>query len=203
MQQNEQQHKPSSMDMWQEMQIMASRRGGGGGMTPGANPLDQLRDSIGLLKDMGVSVGESSGDPDGFGPLIEKLTPLIGAVQREQSTLPPMQQQPPAQQQAPVQPEPVTVPEHMRRPNPIEPTIDPVEYGIKTLCSMAATGLDTTSAVDLIFQQLHEEQVYNLVVDDNSLYVISAMNPDVEKHLEWFADLIEMLRSELDLKRKY
>lgn len=139
--------------------------------------LGQIHETIGFLKDIGVSVGGIQEEKEeGFGDILKNALPLLTTA---------IQQQP---QQHPVQP---TVNPAMQQQNALKMQI---KMAVDTAVRMASKGSDPQAFAEMADAQLGENSI-KLVSDPNIHAILLAYNPNVAAHRPWFDDVIEHIKA--------
>ena len=156
------------------------------------DPLQQLRDIMALQQDLGLGGLPAPEEKEpGFGGLIEKLTPLITAAMQQPVQITPQQHPQPHPQQ----------PHHQQRQQ--NQQANQMQFmlktGIKTLLTAAQKGSDPGMYADLILDQLPQEFINQLLAMPDPMAAMSAYEPQITAHKEWFANLIEHVKGQLGM----
>lgn len=172
----------SRKDMLEEMLLYKQLFGNGGG----GNGLSQLRESVGLLSELGVNVGGPMGEKDdeGFGGLLEKMTPLIThAMNKPQPAL---------------------------QPNPGQNTEQKmnlknlfIKQGLNTLLKAASKNADPITYGELVLDQLPEEIVRQFITAHDAFDRVIKMDPRAAQFKPWFLELAEHVKGQLGMPSKY
>lgn len=178
---------PDRMEIFRELAMMKEIFGGGN-----SGGISELKGTIELLAGLGmIKTGETieHEKDEGFGALLEKMTPLVMAG---------MQQQP-APQQTP-QPQPRQPQQPARESNSMQNIRDmQIKMGIAQLIHAASKngdcGVYATNVIDL----LPENVIQTHVLADNAFEVLSGLEPKVKQFTPWFKLLIEHVKAQLGL----
>lgn len=147
-----------------------------------SNGIKDIIDTVSGLKELGINIGGSSEDDDGFGKLLDKATPLIEAAIH-----------------APRQPAP------QYKQNPVQPNMMnfAINQGVKTMINAASKNSDPGMYAPLIVDNFNPGQIKNFFVDPNGFNVIKGINPEVEKYKAWFDDLAEHVKALIGMPSKF
>ncbi len=162
----------SRTDLLNEMIMMKNMFDSGTSITA-PDPIEQLKNIMGLQKELGLG-GPSEDKEEGFGSLLEKLTPLITAATNQP-------QQP--------QPKPQGKPDM----NLI------VRQGIKNLLKGAAKNSDPYSYATMVVDNVPENFIRNFIVAPNALEKLTETVPEVANYAEWFIELGENVKDLLGM----
>lgn len=168
----------STREMLEEMMLFKQLfdNGNSGGQQ---NGIQQLRDSLAVLSELGVTInGQSEEKEVGFGDLLEKMTPLIGAA---------MSQKNPPQQKS----DPMFAQKMM------------IKAGLTTLIKAASKKADPISYAEMLFDQLPEDAIKEFVVNPGAFERVIKMEPKAAHYKVWFEDLAEHVKGQLGLPSKY
>jgi hypothetical protein len=162
----------SRKEMLEEMlmykQLFGGQQSSGG--------LGQVMETIGFLKEVGVNVGGIAEEKEeGFGDVITKALPLLTAA---------MQQ--PAQQPQRPQVNPA-----MNQQNALKLQI---KMAVDSAVRAAGKGQDPQVFAQMADAQLGEKAI-ELAQDPNIFTVLTAYNPGVLEHKQWFDDVLEHVKA--------
>lgn len=162
------------------------------------------------LKELGVQIGGISEASDtGFAGLAEKFIPLATAIlsqpktSQSEKTLLPSRASPAGRLQAqkPAHPkQPVTI----QQPKTEEQKMSlALKMGIATLLNGAKTGADAGDYAELVLANVDEKTLEYMFIDPHAVNKLSAINPEVGKHTQWFIDLGEHIKAHLGLESAF
>jgi len=154
-----------------------------GASAPQVNPMSQLTETLGVLEAMGVSIGGGGGEDDGFGSLIDKLTPLITYGMNEQNQ--------------PTQPQPQPQPQQKRRNNPQQSEASKmrmmqnikIKMGLQYLLTAAVAGNKPEEYAQNVIDQVGEKEIGGLFGNPEYMNYLIKILPDIERYKEWFTTL--------------
>lgn len=149
--------------------------------TAGGNLVSQMRELMGLQSDLLQQLPQAGDKDEGFGDLIEKMTPLIETA---------MSQKPEKQYRN----NPVNEKEREKRHMSMR-----LNQGVKQLLKGAVKKSDPALYAELVLDQLPENIVRQWLNDSDGLAKISNANPQINDHLPWFIELMEHLKAQLDI----
>lgn len=181
MMQQQQQPQQSRQDFYQEMLLMKQIFDSGNQNS--GNAMQQLRDSMDLLKEMGVTINGEAKEKEepGFGDLLEKMTPLITASMGQ--------------------------PQSSENPSKPKPKVDPqkmmLKAGLASLLNAAQKNSDQITYGEWILDQVPEETVKNYITSDGAFEKLIEIEPRVAQHKQWFLDLGEHVKAQLGLPSKF
>jgi hypothetical protein len=161
----------SRKEMLEEMlmykQLFGGQQSSGG--------LGQVMETIGFLKEVGVNVGGIAEEKEeGFGDVISKALPLLTAA---------MQQ--------PAQPHQPQVNPAMNQQNALKLQI---KMAVDSAVRAAGKGQDPQVFAQMADAQLGEKAI-ELAQDPNIITVLTAYNPGVLEHKQWFDDVLEHVKA--------
>jgi len=142
------------------------------------NPMTQLTETLGVLETLGVQIGGSDDQDDGFGSLIEKLSPLIsyGMGERMDGSQPQPQPQP--------QPQQPQKGNKMRMMQNIK-----IKMGLQYLLTAAVAGKVPGDYTQPVIDQVGEKDIRGLFGSPEYMDYLIKILPGIERYKEWFASL--------------
>lgn len=165
------QPQQSRTEMLNEMLLFKQLFDNGGN----SNGLSQLRDSIAILGELGVNVGGPQEEKEsGFGDLLEKMTPLLGAAMSQ-----------------PQQPQ--------QRRDPMFAQKMMLKTGLQTLLKAASKDSDRVTYAEMITDQLPENTIKEFIVAPDAFDKLTKLEPQVAHYRVWFTDLSEHLKALMGL----
>lgn len=178
----------TTMEMMQEMlmmmDLMERMRGP---REKEVNPIDQLKNTVGLLSDLGLNIGGlKEPEEEGFGTLIEKLAPVFVEGMK-----------------APSQPK--------YKPNPTTPPTGDktmfkemaMKQGLKMLVKAATNNAQPEIYSEMILDQFDPELVKSFLLAPDSRARLIALSPQIAQYGPWFDELGEHLKGALGMASKY
>lgn len=148
--------------------------GGGGG-------IDSVRDALGLIKELGVPVGEVQKEDAGFSELLEKLAPLVIHAQPQQ-----------------VQPNPIN-PQDQQRRQQMNMQQMQLRIGIGQLLTAAKKNADPGHWATTVLDMIDMETVKGFVSEGDPVEKMANIAPEVGSYREWFKLLAEHLKAQMGL----
>lgn len=171
------QNEPQSrMDMLQEMLLFKQLFDNG---SNARDPVQQMRETLGLLTDMGMEIGGIKKDDEpGFGDLLEKMTPLLTAA--------------------------VSQPQrHNVRNDPMFAQKLALKTGVAQLLRAAAKGSAREPYAELVLDQVSEEMVKDFITSPDAMEKMIKLEPKTAHYRAWFLDLAEHVKAALGMPSQY
>lgn len=151
------------------------------------NPLSQLKDTLGILESVGVTInGQAEKEDEGFGGLLEKMAPLVTAAVSQPQQRPMNNPQP--------RPE--------KRENPMFGNIM-IKAGLQTLLKAAKKGSDPAMYAEMIVDQFPEEKIREFITGEKAAEKLLAFCPPIKEHTKWFDELAEHVKALLGLDSRF
>jgi len=154
---------------------------------PAVNGISQLKEAMELLSTLGFGHMQNQ-DNDGFGALLEKMSPVITAA-IESGHRQPTRYPPQAQPQAQPQPQP-------QAQNDMNLLL---RAGFMQLINAAKKNSDPGTYAVLILDNMSEEAIRDYITAPDALDKLKRFHPMVEVHLPWFVDLGEHVKALLGM----
>lgn len=148
----------------------------------------ELLQSVEALKTLGINVGvPSAGDDDeGFGGIIEKMSPLLmAALQGNQN------QQPPAGPQSQPKPNPQQRPEN--DPKMFEKL--QLKMGVQQMVNAARKGADPSLLAEFVTNTVDQTIVDKYLTNPQAFKMVCSINKDASPHESWFNDMREHINA--------
>lgn len=146
--------------------------------------IGQIQEAIELVKSLGVSVGGVvEKEEEGFGALLEKMTPLISAA--------------------------VTAPSQRPHPQPQTQQVKPmfaemkIKMFIGQLISAAAKNSNPMTYAELIFDMADENLIKQYITNPQALEILAKKDPRIAQYKPWFDDLVEHVKAQLGLPSRF
>lgn len=168
----------SRAEFLDELIKMKAIFGGGGG-----GGIDSVRDALGLIKELGVPVGEVQKEDAGFSELLEKLAPLVIHAQ-------PQQIQP---KQNPINPQ------DQQRRQQMNMQQMQLRIGIGQLLTAAKKNADPGHWATTVLDMIDMETVKGFVLEGDPVEKMANIAPEVGSYREWFKLLAEHLKAQMGL----
>lgn len=175
--QQSQQPQHSRQEMLQEMLMFKQLFDNGG--NGGGNAIAQLRDTLTVLGELGINIGGASEEKEtGFGDLLEKMTPLLGAAMTQ-----------------PQQPQ--------QKRDPMFAQKMMLKNGIGQLMRAAAKNSPREVYADLVLDQLPENVVKEFITAPDAFEKLIKLEPRAAQFRPWFMDLAEHVKAALGMPSQY
>lgn len=176
-------HETSRKEMLEEMMLYKQLFDNGSGNSP--DPIKQIKDTVELLGNLGVGLGNNEEDEPGFNKLLEKMADFATVAV----------QQPNQQYQQNPSPRPTqdkTVIKQMM-----------INSGLKVLLNAAAKDADPGMYCDVVLDQVPESVVKEYLLADNAMEQLIKVAPQAAEYQPWFNELIENIKFSLGLPSKF
>ena len=211
----------TTREMLEEMMLMKEVMGSN---SQQPDPMTMMTKTLGMLKDLGVVGGESSGGLGGDDQLssmmgmVGKLAEAAGKQQPQLQAPQPQQFRPPA----PPQPQPSVIPPRLQNPQPrpnLRPQINPelidnelrakmiqnpmLKYGLAMLIDQAKEKIDAGEVAEKVINFLPENDIKAFLLAPKSFETLCSLKSEVMEHKEWVLDLIEHLKAAFGMESKF
>ena len=174
--------QPSRREMLDEL-LLYKQLFDNGGNSGGGNAFQQMRDMMGFLSEMGVTINGQAQEKDepGFGDLLEKFTPVITAAMSQP-----------------------TNPQNMQRKHdPMFAQKMMLKNGIGQLMRAAAKNSPREVYADLVLDQLPENTVKEFITAPDAFEKLIRLEPRAAHYRAWFLDLAEHVKAALGMPSQY
>lgn len=178
----------SRMDMLQEMmlfkQLFSSNEKPTGGVS-------QFLETVEGLKALGIQVGGApieSEKEEGFGDLLEKMTPLIGAALQQNNT---------AQTAPKIDPSIV----RQRQVNMIQKVALKAKLEPFIKASIKKSAPETYA--ELLIDQIGEKTATQYAGDTTTLTQLAELDPRIAQNISWFSDVMEHVKAQLGMPSRF
>lgn len=178
----------SRKEMLEEMLMYKQLFGGQNQPTPQVDFMSQMTQTISFLKEMGVNIGGATIDgekEEGFGDLIEKMSPLIGAAITAGQTQP--------------APAPKIDPQIVRQKQMNMMQKIAIKSRISVFIKAAAKNSDQSVYAEMLIDQLGEDTAKSYAVNPDIVGELIKIEPAIATHKEWFELLLEHVKAMLYL----
>lgn len=175
--QGNQQPQQSRMDMLNEMLLFKQLFDNG---NSGGNAFQQMRDMMGFLSEMGVTINGQAQEKDepGFADLLDKFSPVIAAAMSQ------------PQQTA-------------RKPDPMFAQKMMLKSGLAQLMRAAAKNSARETYAEMLLDQLDENVVREFITDPGAFEKVIKIEPKAAHYRAWFLDLAEHVKAALGMQSQY
>lgn len=147
------------------------------------NGLSMVRDTLGFIKDMGVTIGGVAPEREtGFLDVLDKATPLLAAAMTRGNNPEPQYKQNPAP----------------RNPQMIQQMM--IKAGVKQLLTAARKGSDPAIYAEMLLDQVPEETVKQFITAPDSFAKLCQIAPECAQFQTWFAELAEHVKALLGME---
>lgn len=187
----EQQASISSEDQMIERMLKYKALFGGDSTQQKHGGFAEIIQTVNGLKELGINVGGIQTEKEeGFGDIIDRMSPMLTALIQQGA------QQP--------QPQPQAQPKYKPNPQPREKNEMQLalKMGLAMLIKAAKNNADTAFYADLVLDQLPADKIELLLVPD-ALEQLQKIEPKIAQFKEWFADVLEHIKGMNGVESKY
>lgn len=149
----------------------------------------EIMQTVEGLKGLGINVGLPSPEDkeEGFGDMIDKLSPvLMAAFSGNQNAQP---------QQAPLQANPNERSPEMMQKMKEQAQLQKLKFGVGQLVNGANKGVDPSVFAELITNSYEQPLVDKYLGTPDAFKMVCQLNPNAGKHEPWFTDLKEHINA--------